>query len=374
MCLGKNEVSRGCNRKLPPAPLREGGEGFILLSQIFVSRHFYRKSVLSVALYPFSLIYLFFIVLRRYIYTIIPKIAFKSKIKIISIGNLTTGGTGKTPFTICLARNLIKQGKKIAIVLRGYKSNYEKDNIILYSDNNSEYHGDESSLYLRQLPDIPIGIGKNRVQSIKLLEEAHPDLDYIIMDDGFQHLRVYQDVKICLFNSVSPIGNGFCLPAGILREPLHCVKYSDMILISGNTKNIPESFLTELSKFDKDIFYGDYEISFIKDLSGNIFSGNFHNKQVMLLSGIGTPSSFENTISKAKIEYHNHMALPDHFNYTQAFIDSNFESLSKYDYILTTEKDYTKLSQLKINLPILVVYVEYKIPELVFNNFVNRDD
>ncbi|MCL2063743.1 MAG: tetraacyldisaccharide 4'-kinase [Candidatus Cloacimonetes bacterium] len=356
-----------------------------MLSQDFITAHLKKKTIVSRLLYPLSFFIQIYTILRRSFYDFFPSMSYKSKFKIISVGNITAGGSGKTPFTLFLAKELIEKGHKIAIVLRGYKGNLENTNklfspphIKLFQNNIPEESnldwkkaGDEASLYASNLPNTPICVGKNRIKSIKLLEENFPDIDFIIMDDAFQHLKVVQDVKIVIFLAQNPVGNGFCLPAGMLREPISSLKYADYFVINGdfstlNSPNLKKEmdrvFFQKLEKYNKQILFGGSTISDIKDFEGirqDIKS--LKNKKILLLSGIGSPQSFENTILNAGITFQNHLSLTDHFNYSSDFFDLHKNYLSNYDIILTTEKDYNKLRYINCCLPIYVVYIRFSL-------------
>jgi len=341
------------------AKLKKEITGNVLNYQLFITKHLKRKSVLSFLLYPLSIFFTIIVVLRRFLYTKIPILTYKSKFKIISVGNITSGGTGKTPFTIFLANHLIEKKKQIAIVLRGYKGKYENTTTLITSTNET-YVSDEVSLYTAKLSNVPICVGKNRIKSLKLLQEKYPSLDYVIMDDAFQHLKVYQDTKICIFHTQNPIGNGFCLPAGILREPISALKYVDYLVFNGNKNDLSQSMLKRFESFGKPIFEGEYVLKEIKDFSGKLYDiETIKTSKNMLLSGIGSPKSFEDSISKFGISFEYHLFQNDHFEYTEAFLEQNQIDFEKYDYILTTEKDYSKLKGIRTNLPFLVVCVNW---------------
>ena len=330
-----------------------------MVDQNFITAHLKRKSALSILLYPLSLFFHFFACFRRFLYEIFPTLPYRSKIKIISVGNITSGGSGKTPFTLFLANKMIKKGYKIAIVLRGYKSALKSGTTLL---NDSIVIGDEASIYATSLTNVPICVGKNRVKSIILLETKFPDLDFIIMDDAFQHIKVFQDKKICVFNTLNPIGNGFCLPAGILREPFKNLKYADYFVLNGDKNDLPKGFFKKLESFDKPILEGGSILSEIKDFSGTKYDiQTLQNKRILLLSGIGLPKSFENTVTKAGLFFEKHLALTDHFEYTQSFFDQNKSIFSQYDYVLTTEKDYGKIKLLIHETNILVVFIRFEL-------------
>jgi len=380
--------------------------------QTFIHRHLCHRTLLSYCLLPFSAIYCAIVCLRRSIYRLFPALVFKAQTQIISVGNLIAGGSGKTPFVLYLAKEMQEQGKMVAIVLRGYKSGSEHKNTLVSPDNIHTV-GDEAAMYAHNLPDTPICVGKNRKKSIIMLQKKHPDLDCIIMDDSFQHLSVYADTTYCLFNTINPIGNGFCLPAGLLREPLSTLKYTDFIVINGDS--LPPHIYTKLQTYQKPIINCTYTISAIKDTKKNLFiavpfdisdnvmivgtafmpsvitfkglgtdginavptingKGNCYNieyfkdKKIMLLSGIGLPQSFENTVSQAGITFAEHIRLTDHFLYTKAFFEKMADRFSHYDCILTTEKDYTKIQQIQVELPLYVVYVCLKVQGSRFEN------
>jgi len=351
-------------------PTKEG----VYMNKVYLVEKLNKKSFLSFILYPFSLFFAFIVCCRRLVYTIIPSFSYKSKAKIISIGNITSGGSGKTPYVLYLAKQLSKK-HKIAIVLRGYKGNLERENVIVTTEFIKDA-GDEATLYVQKLPNIPVCVGKNRVKSIKLLEKKIPDLEIILLDDAFQNLNVHQDTRICVFNANNPISNGLCLPAGLLREPLKNLKYADTFVIIGENYN----FQKKLEKFNKPITVGYYIISkiviatpFVDNNKENnqhfenveekkISINTLMNKKIILLSGIGNPKSFEHTINKAGLTFLKHIKLPDHFCYTQKFLDSlNNIPKKKYDFIITTEKDYTKIKKLKTTFPLLVVHIEFQL-------------
>jgi len=324
--------------------------------QAFIHKHLKHRSWLSYCLLPFSFLYCLVVCTRRLVYRAFPALAYRAKVRVISVGNITAGGSGKTPFVMSLAETLQGQGESVAIVLRGYKSGQEGKNVLVNSENLLNV-GDEAAQYARNLPGIPIAVGKIRKRSIAMLLEQKPAITTIIMDDALQHLKVAQDVKYCVFNTTNPIGNGFCLPAGLLREPLSVLKYVDYIVVNGEA--MPADVAVRLERYKKPLINCKYYISRIFDMYSNtIDAGDFAGKAVMLLSGIGNPQSFENTVSIAGIAFSEHMRLPDHFRYTDGFFTSAFKRFSAYDCILTTEKDYCKIQHIKVDLPIFVVCVK----------------
>jgi len=333
--------------------------------QAFIHKHLKHKTWLSYCLLPFSFLYCLIVCTRRLVYRLFPALAYRAKVRVISVGNITAGGSGKTPFVMHLAETLQANGESVAIVLRGYKSGQESKNILVTSENLLEV-GDEAALYARNLPGVPIAIGKNRKRSIAILQEKYPALNTVIMDDAFQHLQVKQDVKYCVFSATYPISNGFCLPAGLLREPLSTLKYADYIVVNG------ENITIRFQRYKKPMIYCQYHISRIFNINQNtVDTSEFIGKKVMLLSGIGNPQSFENTVCGAGITFYKHMRLPDHFQYTLGFFKGASEQLSAFDCILTTEKDYCKIQHIATDLPIFVVCVKLKVIVYANNKIID---
>jgi tetraacyldisaccharide 4'-kinase len=312
-------------------------------------------------LFPLSLVFWGVVCLRKLYYAIFPFLSYKSSIQTICVGNITTGGSGKTPITLFLAEKLQDKGYRIAIILRGYKSKQEGKNIFVTSENIG-FVGDEAPIYRRRFPDVPVAIGKNRVKSIKMIESMYPKTDYIILDDAFQHYRVLQDIKICVFNAQNPLGNGFMLPAGVLREPLSSVRNADFIVLNGDTEMLSSGFRERVESFGKPILEGSYKVAGLRDATGEIVDiDSLRGKKIILLSGIGSPKSFEKTIKKAGISFSAHLALPDHFVYTWDFFKFLRGSLADYEYVLTTEKDFTKLQKFNVKLSFCVVYIKFEM-------------
>jgi tetraacyldisaccharide 4'-kinase len=271
------------------------------------------------------------------------------------VGNITAGGSGKTPFTIYLAEQFAKAGFKIAVSHRGYKSELENRAVII-SDRNgtlpaSEMAGDESNLIANSLSGIPVVVGKDRIKAINLLCEMFPDLDCIILDDSFQNLKVKHDSDIVVINNDTAFGNGFVLPAGYLREPLFALKYADCFVV--NCQNISDdvrfAVSRHINRLDKPVLKGCY-----KPARAYYFKGNeialecLAEKKAMLLAGIGNPDSFSDTASELGLSIQDSMFFPDHFDYTEKPDRDKILNrflISGADFIVTTEKDYAKLQR-----------------------------
>ena len=154
---------------------------------------------------------------------------------VISIGNLTVGGTGKTPFTICLARSLQQKGYRPAIISRGYKRRGDRRAMIVSDGSgihsNAYWAGDEPVLMAGALPGVPVVVGSDRFEAGKLaITRFNPDM--LLLDDAFQHLRLYRDLDILLMDAAQPLGNGFVFPRGTLREPADAAGRADVVVMT----------------------------------------------------------------------------------------------------------------------------------------------
>jgi tetraacyldisaccharide 4'-kinase len=335
--------------------------------QPFIEKNLFKRSFLSYLFWPLSIKYSILLKIRRKFYLHFSNYVFRSKCKIISIGNITSGGSGKTPFTIFLAKYLKDINLKVAVSHRGYKGKFEKQNKLI-SDEKEVFRiakdaGDEAFLLANKLKGIPVIAGKNRKLSIQRLTQKFSNLDYIILDDSFQHLKVKHDIDFVLFSAIGGIGNGFVLPAGILREPLSSLKYADCIIFNGEGE-IP----ARIKKYNKPIIRGYYQIKrFYNTSDREVSLENLKKRKIALLSAIGLPKSFENTIKENGLNFIKHYHLPDHYDFKdKSVIDYLSEEVRKkeIEYLITTEKDYAKLQFLKdLKLPLLILEIEFKLSE-----------
>ena len=337
--------------------------------QKIIDNHLRKNSFLSYLLSPLGFIYGLIQAIRRFFYQKAWIKSYKSKLKVISIGNIVSGGAGKTPFTIYLCRLLQASGKKVVVSHRGYKGEYENDTIFISNQEQifeiSLKAGDEPLLLARNLPKTPIVVGRDRKQALKLIEEQYPDTDYVLLDDSFQHLKVEHDYDFVVFNSGFGIGNGFILPAGLLRESLSSLKSVSAIIWNQLDNNhIPRELLTS----GKEIVEFSYEPLGLYDIHDRPVETQDINKgRNALLSGIGYPQGFEKSAQDYGIQFVKHFRLSDHFDYqdptfrdriNKAIINDQLNSL------IITEKDFVKLQQLPA---FLIPYYVLKV-QLVASN------
>ena len=264
-------------------------------------------------------------------------IPYKAKAKVICVGNITAGGVGKTPVSIALAKQYIKEGKKVFFVTRGYKG--ELKNILVdLSIHTPKQTGDEARLLASIAPTI---ITPKRDEGAKLATSLGAEI--IIMDDGFQNPRLYKDESILVFDGTIGIGNGKIIPAGPLREKLEIgLKRANKVIIMGEDK-------TNLkSKINIPCFQGK--------LTPKSF--NLENKNILAFAGIGNPSKFYKTLKDLGYNIVISHNFEDHHYYTNKEIENlKQEAKLKNLSLVTTQKDYVKLTQTQ-QKDINVLYVE----------------
>ena len=281
---------------------------------------------------------------RRYLY---EKGLIKKRrlpVPVISIGNLSVGGTGKTPLTIFTAQKLIEKGYSVAVLSRGYKR--KSRGVVIVRDREKiladwTEAGDEPFLMAKN--GIPVVVSKSRYEAgIKAVEKINPDI--IILDDGFQHFQLHRDVNILVVDATQPFWEDSLLPAGRLREPPKFYRYADIIVINRLEKvKDKKKIISKIEETGKDFFVSREKIESLTDMEKSYTLDILSGKNVGIFSGLGNNSQFFSTaenISKdlgfgitEKISY------PDHYDYKQLNLSE------KPDFWLTTEKDIIKIRQ-----------------------------
>jgi tetraacyldisaccharide 4'-kinase len=276
-----------------------------------------KNSFISILLYPFSFLVLLYICIKKKL--IIHK---DLNIPIVCVGNIYLGGTGKTPTSIFLAKELLKLGKNPVIIRKFYQS-----------------HKDEYELIKKQFGNILVN--KNRVDAIQ--EAKEKNYDSVILDDGFQDYKIKKNSSILCFNYNQLIGNELVIPAGPLREGLSSLKLADIVLINGGKNNAFEKKILNINQ-NLEIFYSHYKPTNIED---------FKNKKLLAVAGIGNPINFFQLIEDNSLKIEKKIIFPDHYEFTEEeVIDIVEEAKNKNYHIITTEKDYFKIKNLtneKIN-------------------------
>ncbi len=317
--------------------------------EAFIKRHLLKRSPLSYLLYPLSLFYSQILLFRR---RKAGNSGYRFSKPIISIGNIVSGGSGKTPLSLSVAKLLVNKGLRVGISHRGYKGKFE-DTPTLISDGQVVFScapdaGDEAYLLANNLPGCPIVVGKNRKAAIRSLLRAHPELDAVLLDDSFQHLNVHHDLDIIAFSAETGLGNGFVLPAGYLREPVKILNNNHIAVINHKDENSASSCLKQtLSTYTNKIFCANLCYSGFYDANLNpVDIKNLIGKKAISVCGIAHPESFDKMLKASGFTISHSFHFADHYAYKEP---GQIDQISKYctdnaiDLILTTEKDITKI-------------------------------
>ncbi len=283
----------------------------------------YRRSIWSYCLFPFSLIYLLIIKIRFWLYRSGFKKITRFPIPIIVVGNLTVGGTGKTPLVIYLAKLLRDQGLKPGIVTRGYGGKAEHYPCVATQGSSPQQVGDEAILLAAQA-DCLVVVDPNRVNAVNYLLQNY-DCNVVISDDGLQHYALGRNIEIVVIDGQRRFGNNFCLPAGPLREPVTRLSKVNFIVVNGEAK------AGEIAmQLIPDTIYN------LKQPEKKLDIHNLQDKTVHAVAGIGNPKRFFDQLRELKFSVIEH-PFPDHHVYRSQ--DLNFDD---NHLIVMTEKDAVK--------------------------------
>lgn len=286
----------------------------------------YSKNVIALMLWPLSLLYQLLFKLHKLIYQLGIKKPYRSTLPVIVVGNITVGGTGKTPFTIALAELLMTNGYNPGIVSRGYKAATRTFPHVVAPDDCAKLFGDEPVLLAKKI-DAPVIVSPQRKEGVKVLEQQNCDV--VICDDGLQHHALQKDIEVILVDGARRFGNGFCLPAGPLRESNKQLSKKEFVVAHGNSDI--EKYQMRLSTCE------------IYNLTHPQLKLNWNEiqvKQVHAVAAIGHPQRFFDTLRELGITITEH-EFPDHYQYNQA----DFEFCDEDDLLIMTEKDAVKCRQ-----------------------------
>lgn len=322
------------------------------------------RTVLRILSYFFLLAYY----LRALLYKFKLIKSKRLKAKVISVGNITLGGTGKTPLVIYIGKRLKKQDENFAILTRGYKRKNKKMVEIPGEKVNWQKVGDEPYMLSSELPDVPIFINKNRYRAGKEALRKHKTRIFIL-DDGFQHWRLERDVNIMMIDCLNPFGGGRLFPAGFLREPLSALKRADLFVLNrvDQVTNI-EDIKQVLNKYNPDALKVEslYLLDSIKNFLDNslVDVEALKGKGVAAFSGIANSLSFEKTLDQLRIKTIKHFEFSDHFPYREEDISKLEEDSLNLgaQAILTTEKDAVRIPKVKhLRIPLYVIKIKLKM-------------
>lgn len=335
------------------------------------------KIILNIILFPFFLIYLLIVAIKNYLYDIKFLKFTKLSCKIISVGNITVGGAGKTPTVIAIAKFLQQQNKSVAVLSRGYGRESSGTQLVTDGKTNlSNWRtvGDEPTLMAKHLSDIPIVVDENRIRGGKyLINKFNPEI--IILDDGFQHRKIHRDVNIVLINSNMSKFTNRIFSFGNFRESWKSLKRAHIIFLTkSDVFVLSNKLMARLENFYLPIVKTNINpSSYLLDQKNNkINIDNFNDKTALLFSGVGDPKSFENTVQNLKINIIDSINFRDHKNYSQSDIQKirNKFNKSSSDIILTTEKDFLKIGE--TDLPIFAIPITMNIDRKGYEQIQNH--
>lgn len=299
--------------------------------------------------------------------------AFKLNVKVISIGNITLGGTGKTTLVEFTCRYLRQKGHKVAIISRGYKRKKTKHQSM----------GDEPYMLAEKLGDIPVIVDADRIRGAKRAMRDY-GVDTVVLDDGFQQWGLKKDLEIVTIDAGCPFGNRNMIPRGILREPLSSLKRTDVfVLAKTNLSPDIEALKESLRKINPQgmIFESMHVPLSFYDINdpGKFFDPSFlKGKTVALFSGIGDPDSFEKLISSLGVGIGLALRFKDHYNYNAQDLDNIIACTQdkSLDIIVTTEKDAARLTCFKpqaqgVKFLVLRIGIQIKDEQGFHNRLLN---
>ena len=275
--------------------------------------------------------------------------------RVVSIGNITTGGTGKTPMTINVAQRIQAMGYRVVVVSRGYRGRLESDGGIV-SDGQTilkgaDEAGDEAYLMARLLKGVPVAVGKRRYETGMLaIRRFKPDV--IVLDDAFQHLGLKRDLDIVLLDSRAPYGNGKLLPRGVLREPVSALRRADAIVFTRSGTAADAASRTDQRRFRCPVYSAvHHPVSRSIDSDSGTFIGAstdisiLTGKKAVAFAGLADNSQFFDVIRQANCRLVQTLEYTDHYQYNRSDLDYIAAVAEKQaaDILITTLKDFVKI-------------------------------
>ena len=272
---------------------------------------------------------------------------------VISIGNITTGGTGKTPMTRYLAEKLIQLGYKPGIISRGY-GRFSNSQVVVHNGEkiccNWNECGDEPFLLGNWLKTVPIIVDADRVSAAKTMIEQF-DIDVILLDDAFQHRRIHRDLDIVLINSSTSNNSLDLLPAGQLRENLLNINRSDVVIFTKSNSNTQFNPVTLPIKIDSMILNSTAQYILTKHPNDDPITPDSVKQPIFGFCGIGDPESFHDGLNSIGVNSDHFQFFKDHHNYDSGELRSLLTKIKSdnINSVITTEKDAVKLPDWFIN-------------------------
>ncbi len=285
---------------------------------------------------------------------------------IVSIGNIVAGGTGKTPFTIKVAKKLVSQGKKVAILSRGYKAKMEHHktpwqiNHGYGTEVSSLECGDEPYLICKHVPETLFFVGKNRLESAKLATAQKADI--ILLDDGMQHRKLSRNYEIVILDLKDPFGKNYYLPRGFLRDSPSSLKRANLIVVNHVDCEIElKKLINQIRLYSLAPVVG-MQVEYLRAVDQNGIEVDLRNQKIAAFCGIAKPKYFFDLLGKLQAQLILKKELDDHQSVNQEWLNSFSHQAMQFgaQFVVCTEKDAVKLP-LDLKMPIPLVYAQMNL-------------
>lgn len=268
--------------------------------------------------------------------------------KVISVGNVTVGGTGKTPVTLALIEMLKEKGYSCGVVTRGYKRSSKGIHSVTVGPSAAIQYGDEPVLIKKVYPEIPVIVGEKKVAAARKLLETE-QVQFVICDDGFQHRALKRDLNLLLLDATEPMKDYRVMPVGRARESLvPALRRADFFVLTktnlADADQLKDLIFFLKDKSEKPVLLAAYAFSGFRSMHGELFEKLPDG--AYLVSGVAKPQTIEGVV-EGRVKVLRHKTFPDHHNYTNLEIEAILDEASKMQarWIITTAKDATKLAQ-----------------------------
>jgi tetraacyldisaccharide 4'-kinase len=302
---------------------------------------------IRILLWPFSLIYGLAVWIRGTLYAKGVLRKKRLKVPVISVGNLTVGGTGKTPMVMWLAEYFLNEGKRVAILSRGYRGEGGTS--------------DEIELLKRRLGGrVQFGIGADRYEQGSRIENENP-VDLFLLDDGFQHIQLEREANILMLDGSRKLANEWLLPAGSLREPISACRRANLFVV---TRKSERPDLRAADSKAHAIFYAETRLLGFRKPESNeapIHANELGAGPFFGFCGIGNPAAFFDDLLRWHVPMSGTMNFRDHHRYSAADIRKleDAAQAAGAQALITTEKDDQNLAGLKFRMPLYVAVIDF---------------